>query len=183
MADPHTTVVERAAANNRRLVQMPTLGQPMPPPEVHKAVLDRNFKGLVEATLQPRARRRDPSRPGHFLDDTAPAGLSPASQRVAPSATGVGSGQPISTQEPVISGPTTRVEPSAPAAKSAHPILGDIALPEAFLSASAFDALDSYIHAIVDARIAARTGGTDAKPAQDRLEQAKAQFAANFVQK
>ena len=163
MADAQTTarVVARAAAKNVAVVTMD--GAKVPPTPRHQ-------------DTKVTQRRRDPSRPGHFLDD-------------APVSASAQAASPEPSQSP-------RVEPSATAPISAHPArlgpyakLGDKPLadrqpgPDAFLSQSAFDALEGWVNAMVDARLAARTEGANAKATQDRATQTRDQFAANFVKK
>ena len=55
--------------------------------------------------------------------------------------------------------------------------------PDAFLSQSAFDALEGWVNSMVDARLASRTEGANAKATQERATAARDQFTANFVKK
>lgn len=165
MADAQTTarVVARAAAKNVAVVTMD--GAKVAPTPRHQ-------------DAKVTQRRRDPSRPGHFLDD-APVS---ASAQATP---------PEPSQYNVYMG---RVDTGSTAPISAHPArlgpyakLGDKPLadkqpgPDAFLSQSAFDALEGWVNSMVDARLAARTEGANAKATQERATAARDQFAANFV--
>ena len=142
-------VVARATAKGVKVVTMPV--HPSPASSV-----------VTSDAVTHLGRRRDPTRPGHFLDE-APRTL-------------VGS-----LMDLINANPKAAIEPM-PAPQRRLPVSDRPIGADAFLSASAAASLESFITAVVDARIAQRAGNND-KGAQDRLIQARAEFATNFVKK
>ena len=213
MADAQTTarVVARAAAKNVAVVTMDGAKVAPTPRHQDAKVTQRRYDELIKLYVpidkshldaaKVTQRRRDPSRPGHFLDDapvSASAQATPPeptqSPRVEPSATAPISAHPTPPEPSQYNVYMGRVDTGSTAPISAHPArlgpyakLGDKPLadkqpgPDAFLSQSAFDALEGWVNSMVDARLAARTEGANAKATQERATAARDQFAANFV--
>lgn len=154
--------------------------------EADKRVTDRadaNGSKVVGMPTAP-ARRRDPMRPGHFLDEQPsmvqhikdnPGAVmgderSTTADRRFDSKAGVSALGPASRQ-----GPYARLGAGGSATTKAPS-------QDAFLSTGAASALENFIGAIVDARLSARMGGAD-KGAEGRLSAARDEFAANFVKR
>lgn len=190
---PGTTekVAARAAANGKKFVAMPS-----PPPVEVRASASHNGAAAPSPVTAAPPRRRDPKRPGHFLDEAAkpalaevlrPLGLNPPEFAAAQNQP-----QPQHSildyieKNPQAVKPAGRLGPYAklgdkpvndhPVTPARHPTAGT----DAFLSEGALGALESLITAIVDARISQRAGNSD-PAAQKRADQARAEFTANFV--
>jgi hypothetical protein len=140
-------------------------------------------------------RRRDPARPGHFLDEAPAKSLSevvarnpsgavlPAGARETVPPRQQDGRSHFQLAEQALAQRTAAADRRGPYAVLGNSSRGQTAGADAFLSLGAFAALESLIAAMVDARLAARTGGADTKTAADRLENTRSEFAANYVRR
>jgi hypothetical protein len=145
-------------------------------------------------------RRRDPARPGHFLDEAPAKSLSevvarnpsgavlPAGARETVPPRQQDGRSHFQLAEQALAQRSAAADRRGPYAVLGNSSRGQIegrqtAGADTFLSLGAFAALESLIAAMVDARLAARTGGADTKTAADRLENTRSEFAANYVRR
>jgi len=189
----------RAEAKGVKFVSMPT----------GAAASLASAKGAAVASpgaAAPSPRRRDPKRPGHFLDEAPakpaldevlkPYGLTPRGPTLLDHIANKSNVLPATPPAPARLGPYAKLgdkpvtlnpqtmaqgqQQPRPTPPIIHPSTKSGA--DAFLSEGALAALEGYITAMVDARISQRAGNSDPKAAE-RLDAARAEFAGNFVRK